>query len=97
MKTYEMITLEDIVTQVEGNVCSDMDGEKVMLSIKNGNYYNLGETGGVIWDLMEKPMKVNEIIKKMKAIYEVNDQDCELQVRSFLENLISEGLIEKNL
>lgn len=97
MKTYEMITLEDIVTQVEGNVCSDMDGEKVMLSIKNGKYYNLGETGGVIWDLIEKPMKVNEIIKKMKAIYDVNDQDCELQVRSFLENLISEGLIEKNL
>lgn len=92
-----MITLEDIVTQVEGNVCSDMDGEKVMLSIKNGKYYNLGETGGVIWDLIEKPMKVNEIIKKMKAIYDVNDQDCELQVRSFLENLISEGLIEKNL
>ncbi|MBU7593507.1 lasso peptide biosynthesis PqqD family chaperone [Metabacillus halosaccharovorans] len=97
MKTYELITLEDIVTQVEGNVCSDMDGEKVMLSIKNGKYYNLGETGGVIWDLIEKPMKVNEIIKKMKAIYDVNDQDCELQVRSFLENLISEGLIEKNL
>ncbi len=96
MKTYEVITLEDIVTQVEGNVCSDMDGEKVMLSVKNGKYYNLGETGGFIWDLIEKPIKVNEIIEKMKAIYDVNDQDCEIQVRSFLESLIGEGLIDKN-
>ena len=29
--------------QKEGNVVSDMDGEKVMLSIHNGKYYNLGE------------------------------------------------------
>ena len=28
-----------------------MDGEKVMLSINNGKYYNLGEIGGDIWEL----------------------------------------------
>jgi len=33
---------------VEGNIVSNMDGEKVMLSIKNGKYYNLGEIGGFI-------------------------------------------------
>ncbi|TXC92352.1 lasso peptide biosynthesis PqqD family chaperone [Metabacillus litoralis] len=97
MNTFEMIALEDTVTQVKGIICSDMAGEKVMLSVKNGKYYNLGETGGVIWDLIENPIKVREIVESMKAEYDVNDQECEIQVRSFLDNLIREGLIHKNI
>jgi hypothetical protein len=97
MKTYEMIALEDTVTQVKGNICSDMDGDKVMLSVKNGKYYNLGETGGVIWDLLETPIKVRELVKKMRVIYDVNEQECETQVLSFLDKLIGEGLIDKSI
>jgi len=95
MKTDEMIALEDTVSQVKGNICSDMDGEKVMLSIKNGKYYNLGETGGFIWDSIETPIKVTDVVGKMKTIYDINEQECETQVRSFLDNLLSEGLIQK--
>ena len=35
---------------MKGNIVSDMGGEKVMLSIENGKYYNLGEMGGEIWE-----------------------------------------------
>lgn len=38
------IDVNHVIVQVEGNIVSDMDGEKVMLSIKNGKYYNLGES-----------------------------------------------------
>ena len=95
MKTDEIIALEDTVSQVKGNICSDMDGEKVMLSIKNGKYYNLGETGGVIWDSIETPIKVIDVVGKLKSIYDINEQECEIQVRLFLDNLLSEGLIQK--
>lgn len=37
------------------NVVSDMDGEKVMLSVHNVKYYNLGEVGGLTWELMNEP------------------------------------------
>lgn len=97
MNTYEMITLEDTVSQVEGNICSDMAGEKVMLSVKNGKYYNLGETGGMIWDLIETPIKVREVVGKLKEIYDVNEPECENQVKTFLDKLIGEGLIHKNI
>lgn len=40
------INLDHYIVQSEGNIVSDMDGEKVMLSIKNGKYYNLGKIGG---------------------------------------------------
>ena len=34
------ISLENMIVQSKGNIVSDMDGEKVMLSINNGKYYN---------------------------------------------------------
>ena len=53
MITNQNISLNDEVSQREGNIVSDMGGEKVMLSINNGKYYNLGEMGGEIWECNE--------------------------------------------
>ena len=80
--------------QKEGNVVSDMDGEKVMLSIHNGKYYNLGEVGGVIWDLVEVPQSVKELVSKLTAEYEISHEECEQQVLSFLDMLKKEELID---
>ena len=60
------IGLKDYIAQAEGNIVSDMDGEKVMLSIKNGKYYNLGTIGGVIWDHLQKPILLEELISKLQ-------------------------------
>ena len=57
MITEQMIFLNQEVTQGKGNIVSDMGGEKVMLSIENGKYYNLGEMGGEIWDLIQEQLK----------------------------------------
>ena len=47
----EHLSIHQCVGQVKGNIVSDMDGEKVMLSVDNGKYYNFGEIGGRIWEL----------------------------------------------
>ncbi|CAH2466605.1 lasso peptide biosynthesis PqqD family chaperone [Bacillus sp. S4] len=89
----QVILLNQCVAQVKGNVVSDMDGEKVMLSIKNGKYYNLGKMGGVIWELIEKPISVTQLITTLLLEYEVEQSQCEGQVVSFLEMLLEEGLV----
>ncbi len=48
LKTKEL-TQNHLISQMEGNIVSDMDGETVMLCIQSGKYYNLGELGGEIW------------------------------------------------
>ncbi|EOP66387.1 MULTISPECIES: lasso peptide biosynthesis PqqD family chaperone [Bacillus] len=90
----QAILLNQCVAQVKGNVVSDMDGEKVMLSIKNGKYYNLGKMGGVIWELIEKPISVTELVTTLISEYEVEQLQCEGQVLSFLEMLLEEELVE---
>jgi hypothetical protein len=93
MITNKEITLASFVLQGEDNVVSDMDGEKVMLSVHNGKYYNLGEIGGRIWDLMGAPAAVHQIVSVLLTEYTVDRSECEQHVLSFLGQLAEEELI----
>jgi hypothetical protein len=88
------ISLESTVSQVKGNIISDMGGEKVMLSISKGKYYNLGEIGGEVWEKIENKTQVKQLITSLMTIYNVEGSVCEEQVISFLELLLKEELIE---
>ena len=70
------------ISQKEGNIVSDMDGERVMLSIENGKYYNLGDLGGEIWDLIEKPISMQQLIERLLEQYEVEKSVCEAHVNN---------------
>lgn len=89
----EKLVLEHKIIQQPGNIVSDMDGEKVILNIKNGKYYNLGEIGGYIWELIEKPVSINDLVTIIVADYEVDSEECEEAILSFCSSLYSEGLI----
>ena len=87
---------DSLFSQKSGNIVSDMDGEKVMLSIQSGKYYNLGELGGEIWELMKEPISIETIVATLLARYDVEQTECEEQVAAFLNQLLEEGLIIKN-
>jgi hypothetical protein len=94
MITKGIISLSQFVAQIKGNIVSDMGGEKVMLSVKNGKYYNLGGIGGDIWDLIGEKIQVNQLVINLMSNYNVEQSVCEEQVISFLELLLGEGLVE---
>jgi Coenzyme PQQ synthesis protein D (PqqD) len=93
MLSTDSISLNSTIVQSPGNIVSDMDGEKVMLSVKNGKYYNLGEIGGAIWEQLEKPILITDLVAALMSEYDVNQTDCEEQVLSFLNLLARENLI----
>jgi hypothetical protein len=90
----QKLSLHTMVSQVPGNIISDMDGEKVMLSVTNSKYYNLGAVGGKIWDLIEKPISIINLVDGLTKIYEVDPKQCEQDVLDFLSQLLDERLIE---
>ncbi|WNB92449.1 lasso peptide biosynthesis PqqD family chaperone [Bacillus sp. NEB1478] len=87
------ITSESLIRQVEGNIVSDMDGEKVMMSIKNGKYYNLGSMGGIIWDKIAKVNSITNLVEMLTDEYEIEKLNCQNQVVAFIEKLKEENLI----
>lgn len=93
MIATKKIYLFSTIVQSQGNVVSDMDGEKVMLSINSGKYYNLGKLGGEIWELIKEPTEINTLVNTLVSVYEVELGQCQKDVLAFIENLYKEGLI----
>lgn len=93
MFNEQKVTLQSIIAQTTGNIVSDMDGEKVMLNIERGKYYNLGLLGGVIWELIENPITGEQLVKLLLEQYAVEQKECETEVLSFLNDLRGEELI----
>lgn len=88
------ITKNNMLFQRSGCLVSDMDGDKVMLSIDSGKYYNLGKVGGRIWELVSSPMTVAQLVDALASEYDIDREMCEEQVISFLTSLYQEGLIQ---
>ncbi|PZD97717.1 lasso peptide biosynthesis PqqD family chaperone [Paenibacillus sambharensis] len=93
MAANTAITSTDKIIQAQGGLVTDMDGEKVMMSITNGKYYSLGEVGSRIWELAASPVSMEDIVSALLQEYEVDPAACRTEVAMFLEQLRREGLI----
>ncbi|GGI95727.1 lasso peptide biosynthesis PqqD family chaperone [Paenibacillus hunanensis] len=80
--------------QNKNYIASDMNGEKVMLDVQSGKYYNLGTIGGRIWDLSAQASTVDEIVARLLEEYEVSQEVCKQQVTTFMGQMLSEGLVD---
>ncbi|MCQ6558882.1 lasso peptide biosynthesis PqqD family chaperone [Paenibacillus mendelii] len=89
----ELITTGHIIGQTEDTLVSNMDQDKVMMSIQTGKYYNLGAIGGRIWDIIETPTTVGRLVEVLTLEFDVNQTVCEEQVIIFLNKLLKEQLI----
>lgn len=87
MKIRGAITPESTVAQIDGIVASDIDDEKVMMSIENGEYYGLEPVGSRIWEMIEEPVRVTGIIDLLLGQYDVDRETCERDVLAFLNEL----------
>jgi hypothetical protein len=94
MIRQESITSDCVVVQKPGAIVSDMDGEKVMLSVENGKYYNLGRQGGRIWELIANPIAISDLVSALTEEYEIDRETCERDVLKFLSSLHREKMIE---
>ena len=86
----------DLNTKIQQNkkiLTSDVDGEKVMMSIMKGEYYGLGKTGTFIWDLLEEPIKINDIINRITERFNVNKEKCYNDIIPFIKDLIEKELV----
>lgn len=82
------------VVAAKDQVSTNLEGEVVILHLKNGVYYGLNPLGGRIWDLLQEPRTVSEIRDIILNEYEVSSPRCEQDLLRLLEELADRGLIE---
>ena len=96
IKIVKNITIETLVSQNQDIDASDLDGEKVMMNLDKGEYFMMNEIGSRIWDIIENPVKVDEVVVTLLSEYEVDRETCENTVLEFLGRLNNAELITVN-
>ncbi len=74
-------------------LASEMDGETVMMSIENSEYYSLSKIGTVIWGILETEITFSKLIDILTEKYNVERNICENDTLEFLENSIKKNVI----
>lgn len=78
-----------------GIMTADMNGATVMLDIETGKYFNLGDIGGDIWELLENEISMEALVENLMQRYQVSEEQCLKDVESFLKMLMQRGLVYK--
>jgi hypothetical protein len=88
------ISTESIVNRIEDILASDVDDEKIMMSIAQGQYYSLDPVASRVWELIQKPVMVSDLIDALLLKYDIDRETCEGDVLTFLEDLNEKGILE---
>src|SRR2546428_4203425 len=84
MNTNRTIDLDTIITQAVGLVSSQIDGEIVMMSVDNEQYYSLDAVGSRIWELIAQPRSVFAVCETLLSEFQVDRGTCQRDVLHFM-------------
>jgi len=86
--------MESTIRRNPEMVHSDMDGETVMMSVNEGNYYGLNGVASQIWELLEQEMRVDAICTELLKRFDVEEEQCRSEVLAFLDEMATSNVIE---
>ena len=73
---------------------AEIGGEAVMMSIEKGAYFGLNPIATRIWDLIDQPQSIAELIAVISAEYEVSDEQCSADVQEFVADMLARGIAQ---
>lgn len=87
------LNVDNVVVQNKEIDVSDLNGEKVMMNIDKGEYFSLNSMGSRIWNLIEEPKRIGDIVNTLLEEYDVSEEECKDNVTKFLDVLTYVDLI----
>ena len=82
------------ISRKQNNLSSGIDNEVVILNVDKGEYNGLDEIGSDIWNLLESPLVLSDLVTAMMKKYDVDQQQCTIDVIEFISELENAGLIQ---
>jgi hypothetical protein len=95
IRTLNEITLtSNRFEAIKDHLYSEIKGEGVILSLKNGKYYGVNPVGASIWQAIQSPRTFQEIQTSITQEYDVDQESCRQEVLTFLQQMVNEELVE---
>ena len=81
----------------EATVSARIEEELVMVDIEKGSYFALNPVATRIWGLLETPFSVENLCERLIAEYEVDPEQCRIEVEAHLSEMQQLGLIQASV
>ena len=87
------VPLDASVVATERQLSTTLADEVIILGLDDSMYYGLSGTGARIWELVQAPRTVEEIVTTITAEFEVDRQRAEADLDALLADLQARGLV----
>jgi hypothetical protein len=94
MGSVNAIDMDSRIVRSSDIVFNEMDGETIMMSIENGEYYGINSIGSRIWKLLETPKAASEICDALLPDFDVTREQCAKDVLLFLNRMAEKGVVK---
>jgi hypothetical protein len=91
--------LEQVYVRSQAMVSRRVAGETLIVPVRGkvgdlASIYSFNQTGSIIWQSMESPKTLRELTSAVQQEYAVARDQAEKDVKQFLQDTLSAGLIE---
>lgn len=84
---------QEVLHAATDHVSAEVDGQLVMMSVERGRYYGLDEVGRRVWELLQQPIRLGDLLDTLVEEFEVGRDDCAADIMPFLASLAENDLL----
>ncbi len=85
---------DTVVAAATDQLTCDLSGEAAVLHLPDGMYYGLNETGAFLWERLQQPVRVGDLLGALVEAFEISEDDARRDVLALLDELREAKLIE---
>ena len=94
VKKRIFMTLQNSINIPDTLFAQVVDEEMVILDSISQEYFGLDKTGAVIWQHLNEHGSLQKTYDAMHEVYEVEDEQLEIDICRFVQELVDAGLVE---
>jgi hypothetical protein len=87
------VTAKSVVVAKAEPLAAPLAGGLVILQVDTDRYYNLNELGSRVWELIQQPATVADVVGEIASTYDVDAARCESDVLALLQDMDRAQLI----
>lgn len=90
------LQLDTVISRNETQFLTNPVGDEIIiLNMETGDYLGLNFVGSAIWEHMQTPQRISQIIEKLVTEFDVDLEKCTQETMTYLEKIKELGLLQE--
>jgi hypothetical protein len=89
------VNSQTIVSACPGHFAAKVQGETVILHGKSGRYFGINEVGTEVWEKIQQPVAISDIVDSLLPVYNVDHQTLQADVIQLLQAFVDQQLAQE--